>query len=61
MQNEIESVLVSDSEIVEAQKLLWEKHRMLVEPAGAAALAAIISGKYQHSLNEKLAILIRCL
>jgi threonine dehydratase len=58
VQNEIESVLVSDSEIVEAQKLLWEKHRMLVEPAGAAALAAIISGKYQHSPNEKLAILI---
>ena len=53
MQNEIESVLVSDSEIVEAQKLLWEKHRMLVEPAGAA-LAAIVSGKYQHSPNEKL-------
>ena len=24
VQNEIESVLVSDSEIVEAQKLLWE-------------------------------------
>ena len=34
VQNEIESVLVSDSEIVEAQKLLWEKHRMLVEPLG---------------------------
>jgi len=30
----------------------------LVRPAGAAALAAIISGKYQHSPNEKLAILI---
>ena len=58
VQNEIESVLVSDSEIAEAQKLLWEKHRMLVEPAGAAALAAIVSGKYQHSPNEKMAILI---
>ena len=58
VQNEIESVLVSDSEIVEAQKLLWEKHRMLVEPAGAAALAAIVSGKYQNSPNEKMAILI---
>ena len=31
---------------------------MLVEPAWAAALAAIISGKYQHSPNEKMAILI---
>ena len=37
VQNEIESVLVSDSEIVEAQKLLWEKQRLLVEPYGAAA------------------------
>ena len=58
VQNEIESILVSDIEIVKAQKLLWEKHRILVEPAGAAALSAIISGKYQPDRNEKLAVLI---
>jgi len=58
VQNEIESILVSDIEIVKAQKMLWEKHRILVEPAGAAALSAIISGKYQPDRNEKLAVLI---
>jgi threonine dehydratase len=31
---------------------------MFVEPAGAAALAAIISGKYKPKIEEKLAVLI---
>ena len=33
-------------------------HRIFVEPAGAAALAAIISGKYKPKTDEKLAVLI---
>ena len=49
---------VSDDEIKRAQSLLWENHRMLVEPAGAAALAAITSGKYKPKTDEKLAVLI---
>jgi len=31
---------------------------MFVEPAGAAALAAITSGKYKPKTDEKLAVLI---
>lgn len=38
-------VLVSDEEIVKAVRLLLERCKLLVEPAGAAALAALLSGK----------------
>ena len=57
-ENQIESLVISDDEIKRAQSLLWENHRMLVEPAGAAALAAITSGKYKPKTDEKLAVLI---
>lgn len=36
--------LVSDGEILDAMKLLWREYNQLVEPAGAAVLAAIQSG-----------------
>jgi threonine dehydratase len=38
-------VLVDDDEIVAAQKALWEKLRVAAEPGGAAAYAAVLSGK----------------
>ena len=57
-ENQIESLVISDDEIETARRLLWENHRILVEPAGAAALAAIISGKYKPKTDEKLAVLI---
>ncbi len=52
------SVLVSDDAIAQAQNTLWQTHRMLVEPAGAAALAALISGAYQPEPGERVAVLI---
>ncbi|SDX45879.1 threonine dehydratase [Ruegeria halocynthiae] len=52
------SVLVLDEAIAQAQKLLWQTHRILVEPAGAAALAALISGAYQPEPDERVAVLI---
>ena len=57
-ENQIESLVISDDEIETARRLLWENHRIFVEPAGAAALAAIISGKYRPKTDEKLAVLI---
>ena len=38
-----ELVLVSDEEMRAAMRLLWDELRVLVEPAGAAALAALLS------------------
>ncbi len=52
------SVLVSDDAISQAQSALWQTHRILVEPAGAAALAALISGTYQPQPDERVAVLI---
>ncbi len=52
------SVLVSDDAIAQAQNALWQTHRILVEPAGAAALAALISGAYQPEPGERVAVLI---
>ncbi len=53
-----ESLVVSDDAIVRAQKLLWQAHRQLVEPAGAAALAALLDGRYIPEAGERVAVLI---
>ncbi len=38
-------VLVTDDEIVTAMRLVIERMKLLVEPAGAAAIAALLTGK----------------
>ncbi|WP_146584796.1 threonine/serine dehydratase [Puniceibacterium confluentis] len=52
------SVLVTDTAITQAQKRLWQQHRLLVEPAGAAALSALTSGAYRPAAGERVAVLI---
>lgn len=54
----IASVLVSDDAILEAQRVLWREARLLVEPAGATALAALLSGAYVPAPGEKVAVLL---
>ncbi|SHL50425.1 threonine dehydratase [Roseovarius marisflavi] len=54
----IESVLVSDAAITEAQVALWREMRQLVEPAGATALAALMSGAYRPAPGERVAVLV---
>ncbi|MFN3401306.1 MAG: threonine/serine dehydratase [Ferrovibrio sp.] len=53
-----ESVLVTDEAIVKAQKALWEKLRLVAEPGGAAALAALLSKRYVPKPGEKVAVLV---
>lgn len=53
-----DSVLVSDDAITRAQLLLWQNLRQLVEPAGATALAALLSGAYTPAPGERVAVLI---
>jgi threonine dehydratase len=38
-------VLVTDDEIIDALRLILERTKLLVEPAGAAAVAALLTGK----------------
>ena len=52
------TVNVTDDCILKAQLLLWEKLRQLVEPAGAAALAALVSGAYAPQKGERVAVLL---
>mgnify|MGYP000297775008 CR=1 FL=1 len=56
--NGVDSVLVSDSAIIDAQQALWQAHRQLVEPAGATALAALMSGAYTPAKGERVAVLV---
>ena len=56
--NDLQTLLLPDDAIAHAQKLLWHHLRQLVEPAGAAALAAITSGAYVPAKGEKVAILL---
>jgi threonine dehydratase len=51
-------VLVDDAEIVAAQKALWRALRIVAEPGGAAALAAILSGAYKPAKGERVGVLV---
>jgi threonine dehydratase len=55
---DVQSVLVPDDAITAAQALLWRELRQLVEPAGAAALAALTSGAYVPAPGERVAVLV---
>ncbi len=51
-------VLVSDEAIREAQLALWERLRIVAEPGGAAACAALLSGRYRPAPQERVGVLI---
>jgi threonine dehydratase len=51
-------VLVSDEAILDAQRLLWERLRVVAEPGGCAALAALLSGRYQPEPGEHVAVIL---
>jgi len=54
----IRSVTVTDAAITAAQVALWRELRQLVEPAGATALAALMSGAYVPAPGEHVAVLV---
>ncbi len=51
-------VLVSDEAILDAQQLLWERLRVVAEPGACAALAALLSGRYQPEPGEHIAVIL---
>jgi threonine dehydratase len=51
-------VLVSDDEIQASQSALWRTLRVAAEPGGAAAFAALLSGRYQPKPAERLGVLV---
>jgi len=52
------TVLVSDDAIRDAQQRLWQTLRVVAEPGGAAALAALTSGRYVPDRSERVGVLI---
>lgn len=52
------TTLVPDEAIIAAQVALWREARLLVEPAGATALAALMSGAYRPAAGERVAVLV---
>src|SRR6266550_2346125 len=57
-QNVDHVALVPDDAIVAAQRLLWDRLRIAAEPGGAAALAALVSGRYKPRADEKVGVLL---
>lgn len=53
-----EAVVVSDEAIRAAQRELWNDLRLVVEPGGAAAWAALRSGAYQPRPNERVVVVV---
>ena len=52
------AVLVDDAAIVAAQRWLWENLRLIAEPGGATALAALISGRFVPPDGARVGVLI---
>jgi len=51
-------VLVTDDAIQEAQAALWSTLRVVAEPGGAAAFAALLSGRYRPLPGEHVGVLL---
>ncbi|GJE87351.1 threonine/serine dehydratase [Phanerochaete sordida] len=60
IQEKVEDVIVvSDEEVVEAMKLMWERLKLVVEPSSATAFAAVRSEKFQAlGIKGPIAIII---
>lgn len=57
-QANLRSVLVEDAAIIAAQRLLWSQLRLVAEPGGATALAALVSGAYVAEPGERIAVIV---
>jgi threonine dehydratase len=52
------SVLVADEAIAAAQHLLWDRFRLVAEPGGATALAALLSGRFQPPEGARVGVVV---
>ena len=52
------AVLVSDAAILKAQRLLWDRLRLIAEPGGATALAALLSGAFVPPAGARVGVII---
>jgi threonine dehydratase len=53
-----QAVLVPDDTIAAAQRLLWEQLRLIAEPGGATALAALLSGRFLPPEGARIGVVV---
>jgi len=53
-----DALLVTDDAVRAAQRALWDELRVIAEPAGATALAALMSGVYRPAAGERVGLLV---
>jgi threonine dehydratase len=53
-----QAVLVSDQAILNAQRLLWDRLRLVAEPGGATALAALLSGAFVPPEGARVGVIV---
>jgi threonine dehydratase len=51
-------LLVTDEAITQAQQALWDTLRIVAEPGGAAAFAALTGGAYRPSPGERVGVVV---
>ena len=52
------AVLVPDSAIAAAQRLIWDRLRLVAEPGGATALAALLCGAFRPPEGARVGVLV---
>ena len=53
-----ENVVVSDADVSQAAQRLWAAARLVCEPGGVTALAALTSGAYVPAKGERVAVVL---
>ncbi len=53
-----QAVVVTDDDIRAAQRVLWDELRLIAEPGGATALAALRSGAYVPERGERVVVAV---
>ncbi len=51
-------VALSDDEIIAGMRLVWERARLVVEPGGAAAVAALLAGRIPVRSGERVVAIL---
>jgi threonine dehydratase len=54
----VRSLLVSDDDLINARKALWDHRRLAIEHGTAAALAALLTGAYTPAPHERIGVII---
>ena len=53
-----QSVVLADDALRRAQWLLWDECRLVTEPGGAAAVAALLDGAYVPAVDERVVAIV---